>query len=285
MNGVPVDAHGPADHRVRSAEAPLPAIVAQHRVGIAARRRRAREKPAEHRPHAQHVEIVLAHHLAPHEIASHAGAQTQRYTDVYGQPVEDPTRLGKVAKVIVRERAELAAVPVRGVERDETIRTVARNGAEEQTVDGAEHGAIDAHADRKNECRGDHETRTPPERSHGVSHIRPDISQPPFPALVTHRFAVCIHPAEGDERRSASTLAAHTAAHVLRRLHLEVETEFLVHAGFARATVEQVADPRPEAEERAHAASVRPRAARGRPPPRTAASSRFLGRARDDPRR
>ena len=242
VNSVPLRRTTPTRDVAAALEATLPALVAQHDERIGALRRVARlEEAARGRAHAEEGEEVLGHHLAPHHVACPGsrgcrGREVERDAGHRGQVGEGAAPVAIIEVVLVAELVGRAGLRVGLEEGDEPLGRGGGDRPEEERVHVSDDDAVDADADAEGDGDREGEPGAPAHGAERVSDVGAEVVEPARAALVAHRFAVGVEPAEGGERASPRFVRREAFAREPRGLHVYVEAKLLFHAvfGFAR---------------------------------------------------
>jgi hypothetical protein len=249
------DLHGSPDDRGVGREARPPQVVAEdhhrrrtgplvlrHEGAAQQRRRRGDAEPRRGDRRDLH-RAGLA--VTPGEVAR----------DVFPRPEvgHRPHRLAPDAEVVQRARLRVARlqVPVSQVHDAVALRQRQR-GADEEHQHLKDDGA-DTDRERHCESADDRQSRILGQHPAAELEVEPQATEPREPAPVAQRLLVLLHAAEGDQRAAPRFDGLQPRfAHQALRLHLQVETELLVHARLGGGTIEQEAQARTGSFEPAH---------------------------------
>ena len=135
------------------------------------------------RSHAEQVEIVPRHQVAPDAFVVSRSAQAHRRETVHRHPVEHVVSVAKVHVQGVGERREGGVLPHQ-VDVEDPLRLRHRQRTEQHRVDQAEDGRVRPDAERQRQDRDGGETRPLDQHSDRVAQVSGDRFNPGQSALV-----------------------------------------------------------------------------------------------------
>ena len=134
-----------------------------------------------------------------------------------------------------------------------------RHGSEEHRFDDAENRRVRSDPNAQRHGHRQREARCTPHRADRRPEV-PDesVDQSRAPRLTRGR-PVSLDPAEGDHRRAAGLLPAHSGGNEPLGLLVDVEADLLVHRPVELVATKEVARPPKDATDRAHHGQLVPR--------------------------
>jgi hypothetical protein len=220
-----------------AAEGALPHGVAEHDRRLVGAR--ARGEAPQRRLHAQRGEVPGAHQrAAPHRHVV-AAADRGLHARLARELRHSCRAFREAEQVRVRAAAAQVAAVVARVHRHQIA--AARHGkrAVEEAVHRREERRPHADRDPQRDHAHRHESRRPRQRARGVAHVGQRILHEAGAARVPVIFADAVHAAEDEPRRPPRLLGRHTGAHVLFRLHLQVELDLFAEARLHLSAAEE----------------------------------------------
>ncbi len=220
----------------------FPVVEIQHRNRIRSRRRlvAGHKHPSHRRPHAEHVEVVAAHHLRADPI----GAVVPRHPHVHrrrsNQPAEHGVLLAQVLVHRIRERMDVArritsmgfSVPLRRpceAQHDELAGILYRQRLHQRLIQQAEDRRVRPDRQRQGQHRDRRKHRIPRQPARPVLHIAPHRFHRPSRTLFA---ALLPRPLPAPKRNRClppCLFRCHPARHILLRLPLQMKRDLLIH--------------------------------------------------------
>jgi hypothetical protein len=147
---VAVELHRLSDYGGVGTEAALPAAIAQDRDRMRIRCRifLRQKRPAEHRFHAEEIEVISGDEIARDALVLAAVTQGADDEGIRGEAFEDGVAIAVILIVEVGLEGDIDAFVHRAEELDEPLRFMHRKRAEEDGVEKPEDGCVRADAER-----------------------------------------------------------------------------------------------------------------------------------------